>query len=188
MMDITAQESGADIFSAHSVWDRRKLRRSLKRRMPLGTDFPETLQDVLDVMVFGENGALSSVSAPSYEVLMLLANEKWGEGARRSEGLMCLFIRFCEEILASEKQGPDAFAEFVALEKARRKTDSKKKKFAYAFTPRENTILKLMKKGMANKEIAETLEISTFTVKDHIKHIMKKMDIHTRSGIVGRLV
>lgn len=53
-------------------------------------------------------------------------------------------------------------------------------------TPREKTVLSYVKKGFTNKEIACALNISVHTVKDHVKQIMHKVNVHTRSGIAGR--
>ncbi len=55
------------------------------------------------------------------------------------------------------------------------------------FTPREEAVLHYVKKGFTNKEIAEVLNIGVHTVKDHVKRIMKKVNAHTRAGIVGKL-
>lgn len=55
------------------------------------------------------------------------------------------------------------------------------------FTPREKAVLSYVKKGFTNKEIACVLDIGVHTVKDHVKQIMHKVNVHTRSGIAGRL-
>lgn len=57
----------------------------------------------------------------------------------------------------------------------------------YYFTPRENAVVNYIKKGFTNKEIAYSLSIGVHTVKDHIKRIMKKINVHTRCGIAGKL-
>ena len=41
--------------------------------------------------------------------------------------------------------------------------------------------------GHTNKGIANALEITEQTVKEHIKHIMKKMRTTTRTGILVRI-
>ncbi len=55
------------------------------------------------------------------------------------------------------------------------------------FTPREESVVHYVKKGFTNKEIAGVLNIGVYTVKDHVKRIMKKVNVHTRTGIVGKL-
>jgi DNA-binding NarL/FixJ family response regulator len=55
-------------------------------------------------------------------------------------------------------------------------------------TERERQVLDLLAQGMTNKEIAETLVISTNTVKRHLKAIFEKLDIHTRSAAAAKAV
>jgi two-component system nitrate/nitrite response regulator NarL len=49
-----------------------------------------------------------------------------------------------------------------------------------SFTDREREILELIAKGMSNKLIASELDISEGTVKVHVKHLLKKLDLHSR--------
>lgn len=55
-------------------------------------------------------------------------------------------------------------------------------------TEREREVLALLAQGLTNKEIAETLVISTNTVKRHLKAIFEKLDIHTRSAAAAKAV
>lgn len=50
-------------------------------------------------------------------------------------------------------------------------------------SPREKLVLKQVALGMTNKEIADTLFISTHTVISHRKNITKKLGIKTVSGL-----
>ncbi len=52
---------------------------------------------------------------------------------------------------------------------------------------REQDVLRMLYYGKGNKEIAELLFISEYTVKDHIKAIMAKMDASSRAEIVYKL-
>ncbi len=52
-------------------------------------------------------------------------------------------------------------------------------------TQREREILKLVGEGYKNKEIADFLYISTKTVEKHRSNIMRKLDIHTASGLTA---
>jgi LuxR family transcriptional regulator, maltose regulon positive regulatory protein len=47
-------------------------------------------------------------------------------------------------------------------------------------TPREIQILALMAQGITNKEIAKRLNISTETVKKHLKNIYQKTGSHNK--------
>ena len=47
-------------------------------------------------------------------------------------------------------------------------------------TSREHEILKHIAKGLSNKLIARELEISDGTVKVHVKHILKKLELNSR--------
>lgn len=48
-------------------------------------------------------------------------------------------------------------------------------------TARENEILNLLSKGILDKEIAEELKISVWTVHGHLKRIFEKLGVHTRT-------
>lgn len=52
-------------------------------------------------------------------------------------------------------------------------------------TPRESDILKLMRLGKTNQEIAETLFISRETVRWHVRALYSKIGVETRPGTVG---
>jgi DNA-binding NarL/FixJ family response regulator len=51
-------------------------------------------------------------------------------------------------------------------------------------TPREEEILLRLSKGYQDKQIADTLNISTWTVHNHIKNIFKKLGVHSRTQAV----
>jgi two-component system response regulator NreC len=52
-------------------------------------------------------------------------------------------------------------------------------------TPREMEVLKLIAEGYKSKEIAEHLFISVNTVEKHRNNIMKKLDLHSASGLTA---
>ena len=49
-----------------------------------------------------------------------------------------------------------------------------------SLTPREQDILKLIADGLSNKMIARHLDISDGTVKVHVKHLLKKLNLRSR--------
>ena len=63
------------------------------------------------------------------------------------------------------------------------KGDKTKLKEAVRMTKRERKVIGLIGDGLINKEIAQKLNISTFTVKSHIHNIMEKLTLHTRLEI-----
>jgi DNA-binding NarL/FixJ family response regulator len=54
-----------------------------------------------------------------------------------------------------------------------------------AVTQREKEVLKLVGEGYKNKEIADYLCISAKTVEKHRSNIMRKLDVHTSSGLTA---
>jgi two-component system nitrate/nitrite response regulator NarL len=47
-------------------------------------------------------------------------------------------------------------------------------------TEREREILQLLSRGESNKAIAQTLSISYDTVKQHVRHILTKLNLSSR--------
>ena len=47
-------------------------------------------------------------------------------------------------------------------------------------TDREVEVLRLVARGLANREIAERLSISENTVKNHVRNILEKLHLHSR--------
>jgi DNA-binding NarL/FixJ family response regulator len=54
---------------------------------------------------------------------------------------------------------------------------------AARMTKREREIIVLIAEGLSNKEIAERLHLSTYTVKSHVHNILEKMALHSRLEI-----
>lgn len=50
-----------------------------------------------------------------------------------------------------------------------------------SLSDRENDVLRLMTKGFANAEIADQLNVSISTVKTHVKHILRKLNVNDRT-------
>jgi len=55
-------------------------------------------------------------------------------------------------------------------------------------TDRERQVFDLVAKGMTNKEIADTLVITTNTVKRHLKAVFEKLEVHTRSAAAAKAI
>lgn len=90
-----------------------------------------------------------------------------------------------EQILEKIKEA--ALGKMVISEKlthvlagAIRKGESTKTSLLAKLTSREHEILKQVAKGLSNKLIARELDISDGTVKVHVKHILKKLNLRSR--------
>src|ERR671910_80468 len=53
-----------------------------------------------------------------------------------------------------------------------------------SLTERELDVLKLVAKGLSNREISEELFISENTVKNHVRNILEKLHLHSRMEAV----
>ena len=60
-----------------------------------------------------------------------------------------------------------------------------KLKEAVRMTAREREVIILLGEGLTNKEIAQKIHVSTYTVKSHIHNIMEKLALHTRLEIAN---
>jgi LuxR family maltose regulon positive regulatory protein len=53
-------------------------------------------------------------------------------------------------------------------------------------TDRELEVLRVLAEGLSNKEIAARLVVAPSTIKQHLKHIYGKLDVHSRTQAVTR--
>lgn len=60
-----------------------------------------------------------------------------------------------------------------------------KLKEAVRMTAREREVIVLLSEGLSNKEIAQKIHVSMYTVKSHIHNIMEKLALHTRLEIAN---
>jgi DNA-binding CsgD family transcriptional regulator len=58
----------------------------------------------------------------------------------------------------------------------------------FGLTAREGETVRHLLKGFTSKQIAQCMEISPNTVKAFLRLVMVKMDVSTRSGIIGRII
>lgn len=58
---------------------------------------------------------------------------------------------------------------------------------ADALTQREREIVKLIAQGLSNKEIAGRLRVGTATVKNHVHHILEKLQVRRRGEVGARV-
>lgn len=56
------------------------------------------------------------------------------------------------------------------------------------FTPRQEIIGLLYAAGESTKSIANKLELSLYTVKEHVQHIFERLQIHTRAELIEHII
>jgi len=83
--------------------------------------------------------------------------------------------------LISPSMASKLLAEFNTLV---RRAEEKQQFPAPRLTDRELEVLKLVAQGMSNREIADDLYISENTVKNHVRNILEKLQIHSRMEAV----
>lgn len=95
------------------------------------------------------------------------------------------FARIC--LLQNASDTPEG-AYLLILIEALPLTDHTPRVQSPHLTEREQAVVQFLFEGKTNKEVAVSMGISEHTVKEHIKRIMKKMNVTTRAGIVARFV
>jgi DNA-binding CsgD family transcriptional regulator len=75
----------------------------------------------------------------------------------------------------------------VIIEGARPVTLSEVIAGAYGLTPREREITALAAQGRSTKQISHTLDISPFTVQDHLKAVFAKVGVQSRAELVATI-
>ncbi len=83
----------------------------------------------------------------------------------------------------------DASHIMVTVEKfsTRLTADVKKIGSKFGLTKREIEVLKGVARGMTNRDISTLLFISEYTVKDHVRSIMQKIDVNNRPLLICRI-
>ena len=119
---------------------------------------PETDQDVIDFAEAGVSGYVTTEQ--SVEDLVAAV-----EGAARGEAL------------CSPRAAAALLARLAALAAEREPGGVGTARL----TAREQEILRLIDRGLSNKEIARELFIEVPTVKNHVHHILGKLEVSTRS-------
>ena len=52
-------------------------------------------------------------------------------------------------------------------------------------TPRQAEVLRLLAKGLSTKQIADELQLSTETVRNHVRHLLRALGVHSRLQAVA---
>ncbi len=83
--------------------------------------------------------------------------------------------------LISPSMAAKLLTEFASMVK---RTDDRQQVLTPRLTDREMEVLRLVAKGLNNRDIAKELFISENTVKNHIRNILEKLQLHSRMEAV----
>jgi two-component system, NarL family, nitrate/nitrite response regulator NarL len=93
------------------------------------------------------------------------------------------FLHCLREVAAGRKWLPPDLVQNAAAR--RRQRSEQAARFDHILTTREQEIMFLAAQGLANKEIAQRLNISEGTIKIHLHHIYRKLPISNRAALVN---
>lgn len=93
---------------------------------------------------------------------------------------------FLDDPTVSSKKTPHIM---VLIEKVsqHRQVNLKEFKERFLLTERQMDLLKLLLNGSTNKEMADTLCVTEDTIKGHLKHVMRRLGVNTRTEILSML-
>jgi len=89
-------------------------------------------------------------------------------------------------LASSGKNQRDTYL-LLSIEKSNRNLRTDSLNLPARLTDREKTLVMLLSEGRTNKDVAHCMGISEYTVKEHIRRIMRKLKVTTRVGIVATL-
>jgi DNA-binding NarL/FixJ family response regulator len=83
--------------------------------------------------------------------------------------------------LVSPSMASKLFSEFNALAQ---RAEERRRALSPRLTERELEVLRLVAKGLSNREIGKELYIAENTVKNHVRNILEKLQLHSRMEAV----
>lgn len=92
-------------------------------------------------------------------------------------------------LIGAPAKGFPATHVMVLIEKVTEKHDInlRRARTGFGLSAREIEIVAMVAQGLSNKEIGSGLFLSEHTVKDHLKNVMRKMKVSSRSEIIAML-
>jgi len=103
-----------------------------------------------------------------------------------SRHYICRF--FNVQLPVNKSNGANGSSLALLLERGSEAADVLKICQQYHLTPREEEAVRLLVQGLASKEIAARMNISTNTVKVFLRLAMMKMGVTSRSGIMSKFI
>lgn len=161
LADLIDREKGAEV-TVHTLRDPFTLHQTVKSLRP-------------DIVIVSCNVC----SPPMIETVRTIADLPKARFILYCETITDeLLAERCEGHLSAEESDKEVIDLITSL-----LTADEREEVPEELTPRERDIIIGVVKGMTNKEIADELFISPNTVTTHRRNIVKKLDIHSASGL-----
>jgi DNA-binding NarL/FixJ family response regulator len=114
------------------------------------------------------------LSSFEYEEEIYRAAKAGARGYLTKDATRADIVDAIREVAAGRLHFPEAIATRLAERESRA-----------GLSPREHDILRMLSKGLTNKEIGRALLISQFTVRNHVIHILTKLEATDRTEAVS---
>lgn len=147
--------------------------RTIKRRYPEISVLILTMHEKEDYLLEAiKAGAAGYVlkDAPQQEVVTAVHKVLGGETTLNRD----LATRLLQRLANDAIEAPESWSKLKHAELSR------------PLTPREIEVLELVAQGQTNREIAQSFVISVGTVKNHVEHIISKLEVSDRTQAVVR--
>ncbi len=142
----------------------------------IGQEFPE-----VKLVMFG-------VSEPEATIIEYIEGGASGyvlNDASLSGLLEIIRTVYRGETVCSAKMAHHLFSRIAELAGG---TDPKPDLKAAKLTSRETEVLEMVANGLSNKEIAKQLNLSIYTVKNHVHNILEKLRAHSRIEVIRSIL
>ena len=140
----------------------RSIRKKSKEVRVIVMDLVPTEADILDFVKAGVSGFLLK-DATINDFLKTIRSVAHGTKVLPTHLTTSLFSQIVDHAISGRE--PSKLIELVRM------------------TKRERQVIELIADGLTNKEIAQRLHLSTYTVKSHVHNILEKLAMHTRVQI-----
>lgn len=131
--------------------------------------------DVLPVIVSRSNPpSVLILSSFDFEEEIYRAAKQGARGYLTKDAARSEIVEAIHKVASGQSHFPSNMAARIAERDART-----------GLSPRERDILHMISKGLTNKEIGRALAISQFTVRNHVIHILEKLEATDRTEAVS---
>jgi two-component system nitrate/nitrite response regulator NarL len=147
---------------------------------------PEALRLIGDLVAYGSAPSVIAVAAPETESEIVACIEAGVSAFVPADASFADLLATLSRVGRGESVVSPRIATTL-IRRVRELADAHAADSSQALTQRELEILALIDRGLSNKEIASALSIEVSTVKNHVHHILGKLDVSRRGEAPAKL-